>query len=275
MHIRETVELGALVAAHGGTLIACREGISQNCLEQYWCASRCRFDRWAQSLKSYDERLRAAEAPERAALWRSIRPTLEEILTGELLTRAWTAVAVAHDRAYGRAVAGPVARSVFVSHLEARNRALNVMVYGQGFSVDEAVALNRIRRRTERWTDMLLGYLIQYYDVRAVAFDAGRVLDFADSLQRETSKSSGRPAWQLIVSSLRSAYQSDLSPTSPSGPWNERIVDGILSCFDAVLFDSTGLLQSLWMLRATCATDETLALIDDMLTVQSAAEARR
>jgi len=231
-------------------------------------------DSWTKALKNYDARLRAADAAARAPLWRSIRPTLEEILTGELLTRIWTAVANAHDRAHGQAVAGPVARSAFVSHLEARNRALNVIVYGQGFSVDEAVSLNRIRRRTERWTDMLLGYLIQHYDVRAVAFDAGRVLDFAESLHRDQAGSSSRPAWQLIVSSLRSAYQSDLSPMSPSGRWNERIVDSILSCFDTVLFDSTGLLQSLWMLRATCATDGTLALIDDMLATQSSADSR-
>ena len=85
--------------------------------------------------------------------------TLEEILTGEILARTWTAVALAHDRRWGACDAGPAVRSVLAGHAEARHRALKMIVAGEPIASGRAAALNQLRRRCERWTDMLLGFL--------------------------------------------------------------------------------------------------------------------
>ena len=44
-----------------------------------------------------------------------------------------------------------LARSVLVGQSEARNRALNLLVCGSGFGLEEAVELNRLRRAVRAW----------------------------------------------------------------------------------------------------------------------------
>ncbi len=55
MHVRELVELGALVAAHGMAFIQRSSLLTKRHLEQYWLASRCRQDRWARAMKSFSQ----------------------------------------------------------------------------------------------------------------------------------------------------------------------------------------------------------------------------
>ena len=97
MHARDLVELAALVSAHGPVLIESGVPIPAASIEQYWTASKVRLDRWAGGLKQFAA---AAEADtrRRQAQWPMFRGVLEEILSGEMLTRVWTAVLCAYDR---------------------------------------------------------------------------------------------------------------------------------------------------------------------------------
>jgi hypothetical protein len=92
MHTRELVELAAIVSAHGPVLVNGTQQLSTTSIEQYWIASKCRLDRWAWSLKCFscdadkdDEQRQQVDGP-------LVRGVLEEILTGEMLTRVWSAV---------------------------------------------------------------------------------------------------------------------------------------------------------------------------------------
>jgi hypothetical protein len=272
MHASELVELAALVATHGRAFLTGVEQVSLEGLEQYWTASKCRLDRWSRALKQYSLEIPYVGGGERAARWHTLRPVLEEILTGEVLTRLWAAVACAHDRLHGRCEAEPVVRSVFIGHLEARNRALNLMVFGQGFAMEEAVVLNRLRRGAERWTDLLLAHVHDDSAGDEFAFAAGRVAEFADDIRNETRAAGGAEsgphggiAWQLTLASLRAAFHRGVSPASPNGDLNERIAAGVLRCFEARLFDSTGLTRSLWMVRMETAASDTAGMIAELL----------
>ena len=98
----------------------------------------------------------AAEAPQAIAslTWAAVRGELEEIITGEILTRLWSAVLTNHDRLHNTCEAEPIARSVLLGHLEARHRTLALLVSGLGIATEDAVAMNRLRHRAERWTDL-------------------------------------------------------------------------------------------------------------------------
>ena len=257
MHARELVELAALLSAHGPVLIQSGQRIPADSIQQYWTASKVRLDRWAWSLRNFADR--ADEyAPHCRAQWPPIRGVLEEILTGEVLTRVWTAVLCAHDRRRGADEVEPVARSVMTGHMEARHRVLNLMVRGRGIDAEAAVKLNRLRRRTERWTDLLVGHLTDTYDVSEFAVDPKRAKDFAEDLH----------AWPLLMASLRAAFQRGLSPDSPNADLNARIAAAILSCYPPELFDSTGLLRCLWMMRLTNITEDTQGMIEDLLALE-------
>jgi len=151
MHARELVELAGWVSAHGPALVEGPRQIPADGIERYWTGSKVRLDRWARSLK------RAADAGHAARS--ETCGVLEEILTGEMLTRVWAAVARAYDRRRGTDDAEPVARSVLIGHVEARHRGLTLLAAGSCVPNADAIKLNNLRRRAERWTDVLVGRL--------------------------------------------------------------------------------------------------------------------
>ncbi len=265
MHARDLVELGVLVALHGPAFIRGAMPISERGLESYWLASKCRMDRWHRALKTVNIQIQDAPHAQRPLHWQAVRPVLEEILAGELLTRVWTAVATAYDQQRASNCIEPIVRSVLLGHLEARHRTLNLIVHGQGFGLEDAVALNQLRRACERWTDVLLAHLIADYDVGEFAFDCARALDFAADLRAERQQPTGRLSSELLLASLRDNFQKQLSSATPNSDLNQSLAASILSCFRAELFDSTGLCKSLWLVRLDSTANDTERMIAELL----------
>jgi len=262
MHARELVELAAIVSAHGPVLVRGSHPVSATGIEGYWTASKCRLDRWARSLKAFST---VTDPQQRRRQWPNVRSVLEEIITGEVLTRVWTAVLCAHDWHRAADQAEPVARSVLIGHLEARHRVLTLLVQRSALEAEAAVKLNRLRQRAERWTDLLVGYLLGLHDVREFAIDPDRAQDFAADLRYRSDLTGGRHAWPLVLASLRAAFRQGLSPHSPNADLNTQIASSILACFPAELFDSTGLFRSLWMLRLTNVTNDAQGMVEELL----------
>ena len=265
MHARELVELAAIVSAHGPVLIRGTQQLSGTGLEQYWATSKCRLDRWGRSLRNFADE---ADSPDGRAQWPFVRGIFEEIITGEVLTRVWTAVLSAYDRHHGTDLCEPVTRSVMIGHLEARHRVLTMLVGKSGINAEAAMKLNHLRRRTERWTDMLVGYLTGLHDVGEFAVDPDRAREFSEDLRYQCNLKGGRHAWPLVLASLRSAFQQGLTATSPNADLNGKIAGSILSCFQGELFDSTGLFRSLWMLRLSNVTTDAEGLVDELLALE-------
>lgn len=270
MHARDLVELAAVVCAHGPVLVREARQVPPSSVEQYWVASKCRLDRWGRSLKQFAQESAAEGIQGRAARWPAVRGVLEEVLTGEALSRVWTAVMCAYDRRRGTDVAEPIVRSVMIGHLEARHRVLTLLVQGPGIDSEEAVKLNRLRRRTERWTDMLIGYLAGLDDVSEFAIDPDRAKDFADDLRYQGQLEGGRHAWPLVLASLRAAFGLGLAPVSPNADLNSAIATAILACFPSELFDATGLFRSLWLARLSSYTADAEGMIESLLSCDRA-----
>jgi hypothetical protein len=264
MQPHQLVEVAALVAGQAPVLLSVAAPISEASLEQYWVAAKCRLDRWGRTLKEHTSRMHAPAAP-RSLLWNAAQPEFEEILASEALTRVWAAIGCAIDRKQGTRDTGPIVRSIYVGHLEARHRVLNLMLHGQGFGVEAAVVLNRLRHRIERWIDLLLGYVQAASDCREFAFDEDRVLDFAEDIQHEQVLPGGQLAWQMVLASLRSTFRRSLVGESVNDDLNERIASAVLASFDASVFDSTGVLKSLWLVRMSNVAKDTQGMIDLLL----------
>ncbi|MBN2475330.1 MAG: hypothetical protein JXB62_12020 [Pirellulales bacterium] len=271
MHARELVELAAIISAHGPTLVRGTHRLSTTSIEQYWTASKCRLDRWNRNLKAFASEAAEAGPNVLTARWPFVRGVLEEVLTGEVLTRVWTAVLCAYDRHRGTNEAEAVARSVLIGHLEARHRVLTLLVRGPEIDTEAAVKLNHLRRRVERWTDLMIGYLTGLCDVTEFAFDPARARDSAEDLRYQSDLPGGRHAWPLVLASVRSAFQQGLCTASPNADLNGKIASAVLSCFQAELFDSTGLFRSLWMVRLANVTNDAQGLLEDLLALEGAA----
>ncbi len=266
MHARELIELAALVSTHGPLLIQSGEPIPADGVEQYWTGSKVRLDRWTRNLKQFARLLESdADAGQRENLWPAVRGTFEEILTGEILTRVWTAVLCAYDRSRGTDEVEPVARSVMLGHTEARHRALTLLMRGTGIETNESVRLNRLRRRSERWTDLLVSRLAGVHNVEEFAADPVRSRDFAQDQAGRRGVQENRLAGPLLQASLREAFEHDLDDESPNADLNAQIAGGILTCFPPGLFDSTGLFRSMWLARLTNMAEDAQAMIEELL----------
>lgn len=269
MRVHELAEFGALVAMHGPVLVRHCELFPERSLEGYWAASKCRFDRWQRVLKDYSTRTKNQTLLVLAPAWLATKPTLEEILVSDLLTRVWTTIACVVDRTKGTQEAEPIVRNVMLSHQEVRNRALNMLVYDSGACLEEAVLMNRLRRRVERWTDMLIGHLGIFHNVLEFAFDPARAKEFGHDI-REEALTPTSPGWQLTLAAIRAAFQSLVPATSPNADLNRRIASSIMLCFQSDLFDSTGLFRTVWLERIAFAANDSQGLIDDLLALDEA-----
>jgi hypothetical protein len=124
---------------------------------------------------------------------------------------------------------------------------------------------DRLRRRSERWTDMLLAYLLPDCEINDVAFDANRARDFARDLEDEFQSTQTEQAWQLMTISLKAAFGTMACKFSPNPDLNSRIAASIIACFPAETFSSSDLFGSLWMERLDSMADDTQAMIAELL----------
>jgi hypothetical protein len=269
MQNRELAELAALLAEHGPALVQSPGCIPRDAIDQYWLTSRYRLDAWGRALKQF-----AVTVPPtpRVGSAVSVRGVIEEILVSELLTRVWTAVLCAHDRRRQQTEIEPVARSAFLGHLEARNRALGLLMHAPGVRVEDAVALNRLRGRVERWTDLLIGRLLLAMprgagDAAEFAANSARAREFAADL-RDDGTAEGQ-VWHLTVASLRVAFAEGLSSPAPHEALNSRIASAVLGCLPSELFDGTGQIRSPWMLRLASTTADAQGLVADLFDLDA------
>jgi hypothetical protein len=260
MQAYELAELAALVAANGPVLIRGGREIPDSRLQAYWTASRCRFDRWATALG----RLRSAAVtgPRQPG---TIRGVVEEILSGEVLARVWAATLVAYDQRRGQSLMEPVVRSVLSGQLEARHRVLTLLVDVSSVGAGEAIRLNRLRRRTERWTDTLIGYLGVEHDVSQLASAPERARDFTEDVAWQRRQKGGRFVWPLMLASLRASFRRNLGAISPNPDLNAQIAQSILACFPPEVFNASGVFHSLWLTRISDLTGDAQGLVDSLL----------
>jgi len=269
MQARQLLEVGALVALHGPIFAhAQRAYIPAGAIERYWAVSKCRLDRWQRVLAPWSQ----PQSHNLRRTWPRARAVAEEILVSEVLTRTWTAAAAAYDRSRGIDEAYPVAHATFLGHQEARRQALRLIVDGPGVEVAEAVELNRLRRRLERWCDVLLAYLRPHVEVSELAFESDRVDDFAADLPIGGISTGMSLAWQLMFASMRSSFASFETMRIPNGDLNRIIAGSVLGCLSDELFDATGLAKSLWLERISRVADDTQGMIDELLVLDAQEE---
>src|SRR5262249_4900304 len=145
----------------------------------------------------------------------------------------------------------PVSRSVLTGHLDARARLLSLMAEGRVIALPEGVQLNHLRRRCERWNDMLLAHFSRHIDIDEFAFEIDRAHDFADDLNHESAHSDQRFTSQIVLASLRASFTYGLAERSPNVDLNRRIGSAVLAAFREEIADSTGLVKSAWLERIT------------------------
>ena len=268
MHVREHAQLAAVAAVQAPAFARLGAVVPQAAIEQYWVASKCRIDRWLRLLRRMADA--AEQWPKPAALaGPRVLPALEELLVSELLTRIWTAAAVAHDENRSDENLAPIARNIWRSHLDARRRLLQFIAGGRAIEPEQAEQLDRLRRRIERWNDMLLAHLSPLIDTSEFAFDAPRARDFADDLAPHATADERQLACQIVQASLAASLGDSLHDRSPNADLNRKIGTAILACLPTDVLAAGEVASSLWLERMSRTATGALEMIDELVRLEA------
>lgn len=261
MHARELVEVAVIAVTHANSYLAQEFNADDHARawSRYWTISRCRLDRWNHALPASGTKTD-----------RSPRRICEEILTSEILTRAWTALNCVAPAA-SHSDQESIARNIYLAHQEARNRVLKLLAHPELLSTDDSIALNRLRRRCERWTDLLLAYLSQHGAVDEFAFDAERVRDFATDLREDGVFEGRAESWLLLLASLRNAFQQGYSTGSLNADLNKQLAAIVIRSIPAHRMHDMELPGAMWQVRLERLTSETEGLVNQLFALEALA----
>lgn len=265
VHARDLVELAAQIAIYGPALAKSDEPISRTGLELYWKASKSRLDRWGQTFRKYERETQAVGSSWARNQWPAVAPVIEEVLTGEILCRVWCALLKAHDRRRGQVEAEPVGRTIYVGHTESHNRALRLLATSPKEWATDARQLDLLRRRCERWTDLLISYLAPCCDVSELAPSPSRMRDFAEASERHRLSGAIVHSQTLALSSLRQSFRTGLCEVSPNADLNSQIARGVIACLPADLLDATLIGRTLWLARVESTASEAEGMVNELL----------
>lgn len=246
MQASDLVQLGVLLVIHGRQFAAGDGWLSEHALREYWSASRSCCDRW----------LMALDRPARTAVRRQRKlAVVQEVLSSEILTRIWTALASERERREAQSHAGPVVQNVLAGHQDVRNRALAYLVAASERGWREAEWGNLWRLRCEAWTDLLLSHLWPDCAVDAWAFDTHRLRDFSHDHRARTES----PFTRFEGGQLLRRLACSLSPAESRcdlAALRTRIAYSIAACLPAEWIDATGPFADLWLQRLRWIADD-------------------
>lgn len=209
--IRHLADLGWDVAQAADPLLAERGPVPDEHLVEFWIATRSLANRWLAALSEWPS---AARTSDSKTLFESVAA---EILVGDMLLRLWSTVLVVQDRQSGQNDARPVLDLVMFNLQHVRHRLLAALLVDAA----EFAELDRLRRRCERWTDVLLGPMVVKFGQAQYAHDARRAWDFGEDA--DVSRGSDVAA-RMLQSSFRTAFQgSELRQPVSSEPWSSII----------------------------------------------------
>jgi hypothetical protein len=240
LNLRQLVEIATLISAHSPNLIKSTGRLPEDALQRYFSCSHARARAWMTIIDAYPRAVQKASNEHRQRVWDATEPMIVDVLSTELITRLWGAVLIAKDRAAGRFDAEPVARDALLVHLDARHKVLRLLVDGPFVTLEQTARLDRLRRRIERWTDLLLGHILRKQPLGDFAFDFERSLDFGEEQLRDGPGSQIQTVWELYLLCLRTGFPALPLPEGFAGALRLEIMRSILACFPGEMFHDEG-----------------------------------
>lgn len=236
--------------------------------DEFWVLSRARVNEWSRLMKRCEQSRHQEFQPR--LFWRATEPILEEVFLSEMCTRIWCATLTIIDEKRLHGELAPIARSVFVANLEARRRALRLLLFARGLSGVSATSVNLLRRDCEIWTDGLLSQLASQRVAQQFGFDRRRIQRFAaqNSLRgREPASwadtsSVSLSSLQLVSIQYGLAVRQMKDVVCPE--LNSELAANLLGCLPANGFNGCGEPRLSWAADSFCGDMLSIGVLEDL-----------
>ncbi|MBM4005159.1 MAG: hypothetical protein FJ295_18030 [Planctomycetes bacterium] len=264
MHCEDLIEISALVAIYRERLLPASKPLEREPLDAYWRAAKCRVDHWMDRIRdsrpSSDNRDRSAHGSDS---WRR-RCALSEVLAGDILVRVWGVLLCDVDRGDVGGPAASIARSVFHTHQEARRRTLRTIADRNGLTHAELQRLDRLRRKAERWSDILLAYTRAESYFAEFAVEPARAVRYARDIQAGLECDDRR--WNRVQNGLRLTFDGELSHQPLRPDLNRRIAASVMECWPVLDAREFQLRPALLLHWSETLADRSQQFIQQILT---------
>ena len=265
MHCVLIADLAAIMSQHGTAILRGSDRVPADAVSQYWSASRNRLELWHQTMARYRAAEDSGSILRLRTWWQDHAGVMEEVLVTEMLTRVVAAIAAGLDTAQSVDEISPVTHAVFLSHLEARNRVQQIMLFGRGNSVTDAVRLNRLRRVVERWTDMLIGRLsIDSPELTCYGINIDLAKQHASEARDFSVGIAARTTTWLMNAAMNDTLRRRTSRQTSLPGANHAVATSVVMMLRPDLFDSVGTLKSLWLHRLNSTADQADRVLDEL-----------
>ena len=163
--------------------------------------------------------------------------TAEQLFLCEMVSRVWTTVLLGIDQKTGRNDLTKIGRNVVGGLLQVRNSVLWRLTV-QPIGMQSHIAkIEQLRRRSDRWTDLLIGNLAGSSDLFEFAFEKERARDFAIESIGVDPCSGPSPVEYLLTAGLRIAFLEQLSSTSLQEPAFLKLIESIFAALPSNTLD--------------------------------------
>lgn len=236
LSVKSLVEVALLASRVGRSAIEDRCEPSANSLRDFWQQTRELQKHWTSQLNVW-----SAEADLEL---RQLAELSTQLFAGELLTRVWSTVLLGIDRQTGRDDLSRIARNAVSSLLQVRHGVLSRLLQQPDSSSPQVAEIERMRRRCDRWADLLIGNLAGRRDLFEFAFEVERARDFATESIEYDPATGPNPVEHLVTAGLRMAFLGQLPETPLAEPAFQRLVQSILGALPQEAFHRDGSLRS-------------------------------
>lgn len=255
MHALKLTDLAIVFARHAMSQYQLGALPPRELGNSYWLASRFRHEEWSGRLASHRIEIQRPGVSHRSGCWHTVYPVMQEVLLAEPLARLlayFGNILQTRTRRSKPTASGDfasLAETTCQSHIEARNRCLNLIVFGQGLSVEHATRLNHLRRQMELLTDQLLATLPQHASIDEYGFDTEKILEMHHSLFDAPEPSQQLKIFTLGLAANLATLRADLDQRAGSPRLNGRVGSVVLKFFPPEAFDSFGVAKNFESIR--------------------------
>lgn len=253
--VKSLAEVAWLVSRLGRQMIESESEPSSTALRDFWQTTRALQRTWDQFLdqEPFSSPAAATRLEEIAA----------QVFTTELLARVWATILGSIDQRTGRNDLTRIATNTISGLLQIRNRLLTHILHESAPSGSWASDLDRLRRRCDRWTDLLIGNLCGADEYFQFAFDAERAQDFAEDARDGVNSS--HPVDLLVAAGVRLSFLGQLPEVSLDSPAFEGLMQSILGSLPEQAFYRDGSLREQLLPAANAPKIEPHDSADDVL----------
>lgn len=244
---RTIAELALVISKAARTHLNNSHKPSDTNLKLFWQSSRSLEKRWATALDEW------AIAGTRDLT--GLEQLAMRILTSEMVVRIWGTVLASVDRAKQDDDLIRVAQSAVGCFTRSRNSLLSLLLEVPEQDQLHAQRIDRLRRRCERWTDLLVGPIAVNSGCFEFAFSPERALDFGEELLANDVATGPNPAEHLVLASMQLTFGPHLSADGENGDVELlSLIQSVISHLPSGAFQRNGSLRSLLEQRMILGT---------------------